>query len=129
MASNSTINERLSGSNTLEKIFITRVLKDTAKDIISSQDKAFSRLRNVENIAQIRSARKIKVSGVKLQFTHSIRQRFIDMKRIRGQHQKSGLVHNKVLFPSLMGSMVAELAFGFTEQVKKELSIEHNIQL
>lgn len=126
MAATDVLSSR-SDQDHIGKKFIDRVLKDEGHEMIRAQDKVISR-HNVRKIVPEISRRRISVSNNKLVFVHPIRQRFIDMKSIRGQRQKAIQLHNKILY-SRFNSIVGKLAYGFTEDMRNLIAQDQKIHL
>ena len=95
--------------------------------MLRAQDKVISRYNVRKMIPEI-TRRRISVSGNRLTVTHPIRQRFIDMKTIRGQRQRAVQLHNKILYTHF-NSIVGRLAYGFTEDVKNLIAKDLKIHL
>lgn len=111
----------------VEQKFIDRMLKEEAHEIFRAQDRIISR-HNVTKMVPEITRRRFSVSNNRLTVTHPIRQRFIDMKNIRGQRQRSIQIHNKIVYGHF-NNIIKKLAFGFTEDVKNMIAQEHKIQL
>lgn len=111
----------------IEQKYIDRVLKDEGSRIIQEQDRVISRHGVRKKVPEI-TRRRFSVTNSRLEMIHPIRQRFIDMKTIRGQRQKAIEIHNKIIYGGF-NSVVRRLAFGFTEDIKKMIANEYNIHI
>jgi hypothetical protein len=111
----------------IEQKYIDRVLMDEGQNMLRAQDKVISRY-NVKKLIPEITRRRISVSSGRLTLTHPIRERFIDMKTIRGQRQKAIQLHNKVLYRHF-NSIVGRLAYGFTEDVRNLIAKDQKIHL
>ena len=120
-------NTPLSGKNIISNTFIAQVLDEEAKNIIQAQDRVLS-ANNPASKNLIIASRSYSISGTTMQFTHAMQQRFIDMKRINGIKKKAVPVHNKIIYKHF-NNIIAELKFGFTDDVQKLIANQHNIQL
>lgn len=116
-------------SNTLiQQKFIERILKEEATSILEEQDRLLARRSVSEsNIIKQKRSKPI-VTSNNLEITHAKLQRFIDMKRIRGRKQKNLPIHNKIIYGHF-NNIVRRLAFDLTEDVKRLIAQEHQIQL
>lgn len=124
MAANSSV---LTANSIITDIFITRVLQDEAKSIVEAQNRVLN-AKNPKSKDLIIASRTYHVSQNSLEFTHALQQRFIDMKRIGGRKKKPVPLHNKVLYGHL-NNIIAQLKFGFTDDVKNLIANEYNIHL
>ena len=114
-------------NNIIEQKYIDRVLKQEANNIVNAQNRVLSRYDpSSKNL--IISKRRFTVNGNNLEFVHSLQQRFIDMKRIRGRDKLSIPIHNKVFYGHF-NNIINKLAFGLTDDVKELIAQEHNIKL
>lgn len=120
-------NNALSGKNLIKDTYIQHVLQQSAKDIIAAQDRVLS-AANPSEKNNIIAKRRYAVSGTNLQFTHALTQRFIDMRRIAGRKHKPIAVHNKVIYKEF-NNIIAELKFGFTDDVKNLIANQYNINM
>lgn len=111
----------------IEEKYIERVLKDESTEIFRAQERVISRFNVTKSIPEI-TQRKFSVIGTRMEFTHPIRQRFIDMRRIRGGRQRPVPIHNKVIYNHFNG-IINKLAYGFIDAIKEAIGNEYNIQL
>ena len=109
----------------IEQKFIENVLKAEAKNIKEAQDMAFDKSKT-SNV--IRGARVFSVSNNTLTHRHDIRQRFDDMKKVRFRKQKPTKAHNKIIWGHF-NRIIFKMAYGFTEEVKKQLAEQYNIEI
>lgn len=109
----------------IEAHYIQRVLKESGTNILRAQGITLSRSKG-DKLNDIKSARRFKVTTNKAEFTHLMRQRFIDMRRIRGTKQKSIPLHNKIIYGEF-STIIRKLAYGFTQDIKNEIAQELNI--
>ena len=77
----------------IERRYIDDVLQDTGDSIKESQNRLFGNF-DFKN-TPIRKQRSFIVSNNKLQFTHLLKARFIDMRRLNGRNKKHYPIHNK----------------------------------
>ena len=111
----------------IEQKYIQRVLNKEATNIFKAQEKVVSRFQ-ASGAATINAKRRFVVSGSTLDVTHSILQRFIDMKYLRGNRKRVIPVHNKVIYGHF-NNIINKLAFGLTDDVKALLSQPINTEL
>jgi hypothetical protein len=112
----------------IEQKYIERILNQDAASIIEDQNRVLARY-NPTTKQNIISKRRFTVKGSNnLEFTHAMGQRFIDMKRIRGQKTKVVPVHNKIIYTHF-NNIINQLAFGLTDDVRQMIAKEYNIQL
>ncbi|NQY31276.1 MAG: hypothetical protein HRT69_17640 [Flavobacteriaceae bacterium] len=114
-----------SNKKIIEQRYIDRVLQESATDIFRAQDKAIARFSG-SGLDDIKANRSFKVTTNNIEFTHSLRQRFVDMRRVRGVKQKAVQLHNKVIYTHFNG-IIRKLAYGFTQDIKNEIAQELNI--
>lgn len=109
----------------IKQKFIHSVLIEEAINIEESQDRVINNY-SVSNV--IKESRTFAVTNNSISHRHSIRQRFIDMRRIRKGKQKPIPIHNKIIWGHL-NSIIFKLAYGFTEDIKNTISKQYNIEL
>ncbi|UOY07705.1 hypothetical protein L0P88_03940 [Muricauda sp. SCSIO 64092] len=126
MAATDVLKER-TAKKFIEQKYIDRVLRYQGEEMLRQQDRVISRYGVRKTIPEI-SRRRISVSNSKLTGVHPIRQRFIDMKTIRGQRQKAVHIHNKIIY-SGFNAIVGRLAFGLTQDVKNLIANDYKIQM
>lgn len=122
--------QRLNQGNNAKRIeqkYIDRVLQEEATNILRAQDRIISRYRATEKVPEL-GRRRFSVSGGKAEFTHPLRQRFIDMKYRKGVRQKEIPVHNKIVYAHF-NNIINKLAFGLTDDVRELIANELDIQL
>ena len=111
----------------IEDKYIEQVLHEEAKNIESAQDQVFNDFKE-NGYGTIKSTRVFQVANNTLTHRHLIRQRFIDMKRIKGKGQKPIPVHNKIIWGHL-NNIVFKLAYGFTKDVKNAIVKDYQIEI
>jgi hypothetical protein len=106
----------------LEKRFITRVLKDSGKDIDQAQRKVMSS-RGFENDDWFND-RSFTATSSQLDYSHLKKHRFVDMKFRNGKEgrkrKKNHPIHNRIIWGHY-NNIIKELHFGFTNAVKENL--------
>jgi hypothetical protein len=107
--------------------FVERTLESGARNIIEDQKRIESRYNVARNIPEI-SRRRYQVSGNTLQVHHPIRQRFIDMRRVKGKRQKPIRIHNRPIYTGF-NRMISQLVSGFTEDIKNLIANDYKIQM
>lgn len=122
----STLKSR-NNANFIEQKYIDRVLQEEGSNILHAQDRVISRYNVARQVPEI-GRRRFTVSNGKAEFTHPIRQRFIDMKYRRGVKQRSIPIHNKIVYGHF-NKVVRRMAFGFTDDIKEMIANEHNIHI
>lgn len=103
------------------------MLQAEAETVTVEQRRVINRFKVERDIPEILRTT-YQVSTNKLTFIHPIRQRFIDMKRIKGERQKNIPIHNKILYASF-NRLVTSMAFGLTDDIKEMLSSEFKIPI
>ena len=111
----------------IEQKYIDRVLKEESSNIMKAQDRIIGRYNIRQQVPEI-GRRRYTVSNGKAEFTHPIRQRFIDMKYRKGVKQKTIPIHNKIVYGHF-SHIVNKLAFGFTQEIKELIANEYNIEM
>lgn len=106
----------------LEKRFITKVLRESGKDIDQAQRKVMSS-RGFDNNDWF-SDRSFVTTDNQLDYTHLKKHRFVDMKfrnsKDGRKRKKNHPVHNRIIWGHY-NNIIKELHFGFTNAVKEEL--------
>jgi hypothetical protein len=107
----------------LEGVFVRRVLTDVSQGIDKDQRRIMSEASF--NTPEFFTGRKFDVTDGKLRYTHYGIHRFVDMRsrKLGDGHvikKKSHSIHNRILF-GFANEIIAQLQFGFTETVKKEI--------
>lgn len=107
----------------LERRYIRQVLEDEGKDIKLDQSRQMSRAGF--RSSELFSKRRISVTDTVLGYQHLARHRFIDMKRrktVSGPvRKKNHPIHNRIFFGHA-NNIVRRISFGFTEEVKRQMS-------
>ena len=112
-----------SGDELLKGRFIRKVLSKTSRDLDQATFKKMKERGFKSN--DFFDGRVFSVSDLELTYEHFAKHRFVDMrtretKGIR-KKKKSHPVHNRIIWGHF-NNVVRELAYGFTEEVKNELS-------
>ena len=110
----------------IERRYIDDVLQETGDYIKESQNRLFGNFDFKST--PIRERRTFIVSNNKLQFTHLLKARFIDMRRLNGRNKKQYPIHNKPVI-EFYNSMVNKLHFGLTQDVRNKISNQLNIEI
>ena len=109
----------------IERRYIDNTLKETGDYIDSTQ----RRLANVFDFKNNNiNNRSFVVTNNTLQITHQLKERFIDMKRINGRTKKQYPIHNKVIM-GYYGSLIRNLSFGLTQDVRNAITNQLNIEI
>lgn len=102
--------------------FVGDVLNEAGKRLLTAQEKGVRRSVTLRS-GRILSARDIVVSGGeemdgKLTYTHTVYERFLDMKRLGGRRKSSKRrrIHNRFVFGAYAG-IAERLMYGLTEDV------------
>jgi uncharacterized protein (UPF0335 family) len=111
----------------IEAKYIDEVLREEAINIKQEQNDVFNDFKE-GGFGTIKSQRAFSVANNTLSHRHLIRQRFIDMKRIKGKGQKPVPVHNKIIWGHF-NNIIFKLAYGFTEDVKQSIARNYQIEL
>lgn len=111
----------------IEQKYINKVLAEEAVNIREAQDAVFSEFKNAD-IALIKAKRNFTVSNSTLIGRHHIRQRFNDMRFIKGKSQKPIPTHNKIIWGHF-NNIIFKMAYGFTHDVKRAIAREYKIEL
>lgn len=132
----------------LEKKFISKVLNEEGKEIINSQTKVIAKSGRLFDTGFMSNNRFFNVSGsnnhngdLRISFPHYLR--FHDMKKrntkqsafavfsatkSRSKRKKQYHLYNRIVF-GRMNAIISQMQFGFTEEMKNELSGELNIHV
>jgi len=121
--------EQLTGraNSIVEKKFIKDTLQRSAQRIGSRQQTALSNsaLRG-KNVLR---NRKISTPNTTIHIEHLMRQRFTDMKSLGGKpNRKRVQLHNTIII-SEYNQIFNELSYGFTEEIKTQISGNLNLEL
>lgn len=111
----------------IEQKYIEQVLNEEAINIRSAQDAIFTDHKNTD-VGLIKSKRAFSVSNSTLTYRHHIRQRFNDMRFIKGKSQKPIPTHNKIIWGHF-NNIIFKMAYGFTHDVKLAITKRYNINL
>jgi hypothetical protein len=116
-------NRKDKGNEILKNRFIGKVLRQTADDLNRATFKKMKERGFKTN--DFYSGRAFSVSGVELKYEHFAKHRFVDMRtRITDgvrKKKKSHPIHNRIVWGHY-NNVIRELAYGFTEEIKNELS-------
>lgn len=111
----------------IEKKYIEEVLQEEARNIRIAQDEVFADHKSID-VGLIKAKRQFLVSNSTLTYKHHIRQRFNDMRFIKGKSQKPIPTHNKVIWGHF-NNIIFKMAYGFTHDVKLAITKRYNINL
>ncbi|TXE18632.1 hypothetical protein ES692_06195 [Psychroserpens burtonensis] len=112
----------------IEQKYIERVLSREAASIIEDQNRVLARF-NPSGKQSIISKRRYTIKGsTNLEFTHAMSQRFIDMRRLRGQKKTPIPIHNKIIYTHF-NNIINQMAFGLTDDIRQMIAKEYNIEL
>lgn len=126
-------NREASNTNDLlEKRFIAHILREEAKELDQNQLKLMIS-RGFKTTQFFNNRGFNVVDDNKLQYTHPLELRFIDMKSRTSKSgvkskKKSYPVHNKPLF-AMMNNIIRRLRFEYTDKMKQMLATNHNIKI
>ncbi len=100
--------------------FIAQTLEKAGADMMSRQGSAIATLTS-ERSGRLLGHRTIDVSTGgdaegRLTFTHTVYERFLDMRRLGGVKHKRRRIHNRFVFGTY-SSIAARLMYGFTQEV------------
>jgi hypothetical protein len=119
-------------NDVLEKRFIGHILKEEAQELDQFQTQLMAS-RGFETTEFYNNRSFQVIDDNKLQYTHPVVLRFIDMKKRTSKNgqskpKKSHPVHNKPLF-GMVNNILRRLQFEYTDKMKKMLAKEYNIPL
>lgn len=119
-------------NDVLEKRFIGHILKEEAEELDQFQTQLMAS-RGFETTEFYNNRGFQVIDDNKLQYTHPVVLRFIDMKKRSSKNgqskpKKSHPVHNKPLF-GMVNNILRRLQFEYTDKMKKMLAKEYNIPL
>lgn len=106
--------------------YLREVLQDAAEDIFEDQSRVIT--NSTGSYEDLLSARTYSISSGTLTLSHSIRERFVDMNRIRGVKQASIQVHNKIIWTQF-NVIIRRLKFGFVEDIKNAIVAKYRIEI
>ena len=100
--------------------FIAQTLEKAGADMMSRQGSAIASSLN-ERTGRLMNERSIEVAtggdaDGRLTFTHTVYERFLDMRRLGGVKHKRRRIHNRFVFGTY-SSIAARLMYGFTQEV------------
>lgn len=105
-------------SNEIEKRYIRAKLKETADNIAQDSQKRMVGFRS-----QFWNQRSFAVTDSVMTYNHLKQHRFVDMKTRKidntPKRKKSHAIHNKIVMGNYK-DLTNQLAYGFTEEVKKK---------
>jgi len=110
----------------IERRYIDNVLRETLQGIEETQDRAFNNFNFKSQ--DIRNRRTFVVANNEAEFTHLVKTRFIDMKRINGKVKKRYPIHNNIIM-GYYNSLINKLHFGLTQDVRNSIANELNIEV
>lgn len=111
------------GDEILKGRFFQKVLYETSKDL----DQATFRKMRERGFRSndFFTGRVFSVSDIELHYEHFAKHRFVDMRtrNVHGKRKKKKYhpIHNRIVWGHF-NNIVRELSYGFTEEVKRELS-------
>lgn len=112
-----------SGDDIIKGRFTRKVLQGTSKDLDQATFKKMKERGFKTN--DFFTDRVFSVSDIELKYEHYAKHRFVDMRTraVDGQRKKkkSHPIHNRIVWGHY-NNIIRELAFGFTEEIKNELS-------
>jgi len=112
-------------SELLEARFVSRILREEGQEMKNAQ-------RIAMNVAGVRghalyNKRAVRTTENKMEFTHLMRHRFIDMssrKTQRGRIKKiSHPIHNRILFGRSI-SMIRRISYEYTDEMRDMITAE-----
>jgi len=109
----------------IERRYIDNVLRDELENIEQSQNRLFGNFGFQSQ--DIRSKRSFIVTNNIGEFTYLMKERFIDMKRLRGKTKKSYPIHNSVIM-SHFSNIINKFHFGLTQDVRNSIANDLNIE-
>ncbi|WP_378186897.1 hypothetical protein ACE939_00930 [Aquimarina sp. W85] len=115
-----------SGANIIKDHYIRQVLTDAAEEIFDKQSRVISNANS--DYSDLLNNRSYSVTSGNLTLVHALRERFVDMKRIRGEAQRSLNVHNTIIW-SQFNVVVGKLRYGFTHDIRKAIAAQYKIEL
>lgn len=100
--------------------FIAQTLEKAGTDMMSRQGSAIATTTN-ERSGRLLGSRSMEVASegsdsARLTFTHTVYERFLDMRRLGGFKHKRRRIHNRFVF-GMYSSIAARLMYGFTQEV------------
>ncbi len=110
----------------IESHYIKEVLEDAGKEIFEQQSRVITNANS--DYKDVLENRSYTVQSTTLTLSHSLRERFIDMKKIKGKTQKSLQVHNTIIW-SQFNVIVGKLKYGFTSEIKNAIKGKFNIDI
>ena len=117
--------QKTNNNDLLEKRFIGLILKEESQELNQAQIRIMNS-RNFSNPKFFNNRGFQVVDDHKLQYTHPIELRFIDMKKRNGKKKISHPVHNRPLY-GMINNILRRLQFEFTDKLKKTLLNDYKI--
>ncbi|WP_074406623.1 hypothetical protein [Aquimarina megaterium] len=115
-----------SNANIITDHYIHEVLESAAEEIHDQQSRVIANANsNYQDLLDLRS---YTISSGTLTLTHALRERFVDMKRIKGKSQKSLEVHNQIIW-SQFNVIIGKLRYGFTQDIRNSIAGKFNIDM
>lgn len=111
-----------------ERRYINQVLKQQGEEILKDQS---AKDREFNLSAQLGSSRSFKVNSNRLTYQHSILQRFLDMKKVRGELKPKSErtpIHNRIIM-GRFNQIKRELRYGFTDAIRSQLAQQLKIEV
>ena len=109
--------------------FTKKIVQEEFEAILQDQDPAIERLKTISGA--LKNNRRISVSiigaGVTGILSFPAHLRYLDMKRLGGRKGSNLKLYNPIIYGRLYGSMLNQLAFGYTEDIKNQIVGEYNI--
>ena len=101
--------------------FIENVLRDEGNRLLRNQGKAL-RKRLKFHTHRLYDTRRISVSESRLTFTHTVYERFLDMKRLQDGtiQRRRRRIHNRLVYGHYR-SIAGRLLYEFTEETIQEI--------
>lgn len=115
-----------SSANIIKDFYIRQVLEEAGDEIFDQQSRVLGNANS--EYQDLLNNRSYSISSGTLTLTHSLRERFVDMKRVRGKSQKSLRVHNQIIW-SQFNVIVGKLRNGFTSDIRSAIAMQLNIDL
>ncbi len=111
------------GNEILKGRFVRKVLQENARDLDQATFKKMKE-RGFKT-PDFFTGRTFSVSDIEMKYEHFAKHRFVDMRtrETKGtrKKKKSHPIHNRIVWGHY-NNVVRELAFGFTQEIKNELS-------
>ena len=111
--------------NFIAQKYLDQVLLETGQELFERQDRIAA--SSPTDVNAILKTRNYTVSQGKLSLSHSIQERFIDM-RPRFKNQKRVQIHNSQIW-SQFNLLASKIAYGFTENIRQTIAQRYNIDI